>query len=241
MGWLDIHKRRLGVSHENTGTKDEYINDTIIYLEDTFSQSPSYRLVNIDGIEHGVRIINDREYQTANEFEQNLVLLKPRTVIERGSYMSYFNKDTNKEETWLIVFYHYHEIYPKAYARYCTKKLNYSNGKTYPCVVTNKISSSAFIEENTEMVLPKDSLAVYVKATDETMKTIEGDRFVIDGLSYEVQSINISMNTEDSIGVVEMAIKKVPSKHDELEEIIKDNNVVDNTTTDKDEKNEWEW
>lgn len=238
MGWLDIHKDRLGISHDNLGTKDEYTDDTIIYIQDTFSQSPSYRIVNIDGEEHGVRIINDRKYQTANEFEQNLVLLKPKTVIERGAYMSYFNEDTKKEETWLIVFYHYHKIYPKAYARYCTKHLDYANGISLPCVVTNKISSSAFIQENTEMTLPKDSLAVYVKATEDTMKTIEGDRFVIDGLSYEVQSINISMNTENGVGVVEMAIKKVPANHDEIEEVEKD----EETDTDTDNKdNGWDW
>lgn len=234
MGWLDIHKGRMDISNDNIGSKDEYIQDTEIYLNDTFNQSPSYQIVRIDGIEHGVRIVNNRKYQTANEFEQNLVLLKPNTFIERGSYMTYPNELTKKQETWLIVFYHYHRLYPKAYARYCNKTLNFKNGTSLPCVVSNKISSSAFIQENEQMTLPKDSLAVYVKATKESIETVEGDRFVIDNLAYQVQSINISMNTEDGIGVVEMSIMKVPKKQDEVTEV----EIVDSTTN---KENGWDW
>lgn len=229
MAWLDIHKERMGVSSKN-GHRPDYTDTTIYYMNDVFDQSPSYREIEIDGVTHGVRIINDRMYQTANEFEQNMYLLKPQTVIERGAYATYLNEETNKQETWLIVFYHYHKIYPKAYARYCSKKLDYGNGVSYPCVVTNKISSSALIDENEQMTLPRDSLAVYVKATPETMNTKEGHRFIIDGLAHEVQSINISMCTEDGIGVVEMGIKKVP---------LKDGEYVDNTPPPVD--NEWSW
>lgn len=243
MGWLDIHKDRIGVSDNNSGMRKDYTDDTILYINDVFDQSPSYREIEIDGELHGVRIINDRMYQTANEFEQNMYLLKPFTVINRGAYATYYNEVLQKQETWLIMFYHYHKIYPKAYARCCTKTLNYSNGVSLPCVVQNKISSSAFIEENTTMTLPKDSLAVYVKATEETLNTLEGDRFVIDKLAYEVQSINISMCTEDGIGVVEMAIKKVPLKHDEKEEIGNNdnNNGNGNNSNNPSPDDEWSW
>lgn len=241
MGWLDIHKERIGISDNNSGTRMDYTDDTIRYVNDVFDQSPSYREVEIDGEKHGVRIINDRMYQTANEFEQNMLLLRPLTVIERGAYVTYFNEETKRDETWLIMFYHYHKIYPKAYARYCTKTLDYSNGVSLPCVVTNKISSSALIDENATMTLPKDSLAVYVKATPETLNTVEGDRFIIDKLAYEVQSINISMCTEDGVGIVEMGIKKVPLKHDEKEDFVKPDDTITNPDNGDVDKDDWSW
>lgn len=240
MGWLDIHKDQMNVSGENSGMGKEYTDETIYYINDVFNQSPSYKDVEIDTVPHGVRIINDRMYQTANEFEQNMVLLKPLTVINRGAYMTYLNEQTNKNETWLIMFYHYHKIYPKAYSRYCNKILNYKNGISLPCVVANKISSATNISENITMTLPKDSLAVSVKATPETLSTIEGDRFVIDKLAYEVQSINISMCTEDGIGVVEMAIKKVPINHSEKEDYVETDTEKDKQDSENTEDG-WDW
>lgn len=243
MGWIDVHKRKQGIYDNNGGTRHEYERDTIQYVNTIFDQSPSFRVVNIDGVPTDIRMVNNREYQTANEFEQNLYLFRPETVIERGAYSTYINETTGKEETWLIVFYHYHKIYPKAFARYCTKKLNFKNGHSLPAVVTNKISSSAFIEENKALTLPKDSLAVYVKATPDSMSILEGDRFIIDDISFEVQSINQSMCTEDGIGVVELAIKKVPHRYDEIKE---DNDeipdeITDNDTEQNENNDEWEW
>lgn len=244
LGWTDIHKKKQGTYNNNDGTRYEYERDTIQYVNTIFDQSPSFKVVNIDGVPTDVRMVNNREYQTANEFEQNLYLFRPETVVERGAYSTYINEVTRKEETWLIVFYHYHKIYPKAFARYCTKKLNFKNGNSLPAVVTNKISSSAFIEENKALTLPKDSLAVYVKATSDSMAILEGDRFVIDNMSFEVQSINQSMCTEDGVGVVELAIKKVPQKYNE---IIEDNDTIpDDVETDNTEQAEvsndgWRW
>lgn len=171
------------------------------------------------------------------------MLLRPDTILENGSYVNFINKSTKKNETWLITFYESHILYPKSYVRYCNKILKYKKND-YPCVITSKINLSSDIEENKELVLPKGYLLALVKATEETLQTQEGQRFLIDDNAYEVQTIDTISNIENKIGVVEMNLKQVPKNYEENIETNKKENVdiAEKHTLDNIENNaNWKW
>ena len=104
----------------------------------------------------------------------------------------------------------------------------------YPCAITSNIGISSDMEENKELVLPRGYLLAYVKATEDTLNTKEGQRFLIDNNAYEVQTIDIVSNTENRIGIVQMNLKQVPKNNDEsIENDVEKN--IDNRNKD------WKW
>lgn len=241
MGFLNLHKKRLNIQPCNNRYRNEYEYNTKKFINTHFSQSPLYDIVKIDNKDIEVRIVESKNYKTNTPYEEKVLLLRPNTVVQNGSYVHIIDKNTNKNGVWLLTFYESHILYPKCYIRYCNKSLSYSNNK-YPCVVTTKVSLSSDIEENKIMALPKGHLLVLVQANNETLSTKDGERFLIDGIAYEVQEVNIVSNTENKIGIVEMNLKEVPKNFEE-EIVTNKNKVTQKVHTQNNEvnMNKWEW
>lgn len=200
----------------NDNYRNYYEENTKEYINVSFSQSPLYQIVDVEGTDVETRIVEDKNYKSNSPYEQKLMLLKPNTILKNGSYIKFYNKSTKNYETWLLMFYESNVLYPKCYIRYCNKIIRYEKNE-YHCVVTSNVNLSSNIEENKLLVLPKGYLLVFVKLTEETLKTKEGQRFVIDGNSYEVQTIDIVSNTENKIGILQMNLKKVPKNNEEIQ------------------------
>lgn len=243
MSFLNFHKKKIGINHINDEYRNENVNNTKEYINASFSQSPLYQIVNVEGEEVETRIIDNNNYKDGSPYESKIMLLRPNTILENGSYIYFVNKITKKEEIWLLMFYENNLIYPKSYIRYCNKILKYDE-KSYPCVITSRIETFGQVEENKQIVLPNGYLLVYVKATEDTLQTKEGDRFLIDDNAYEVQTIDITSRTENKIGIVQMNLKRVPKNNDENIET-KKKKEIDNNIEKKEEnlinKERWEW
>lgn len=217
----------------NDDYRNSYEKNSKEYINANFSQSPLYQIVDVEGINVETRIIEDKTYKSNTPYEQKIMLLKPDIILENGSYVRFVNKSTKKNETWLLMFYESNILYPKSYIRYCNKTLKYEK-EEYPCVITSNIGISSDMEENKELVLPRGYLLAYVKATEDTLNTKEGQRFLIDNNAYEVQIIDIVSNTENRIGIVQMNLKQVPKNNDEsIENDVEKN--IDNSNKD------WKW
>lgn len=245
MSFLGFHKRKIGINHINDEFRKGSEYSTKEYINASFSQSPLYKIVNIEGEDVETRIIDDKNYKDGSPYESKVMLLRPNTVLVNGSYIYFKNKTTGKEETWLLMFYESHPIYPKSYIRYCNKTLKYGE-KEYPCVITSRVETFGQINENKQLVLPNGYLLVYLKATADTLNTKENDRFLIDGNAYEVQTIDITSRTENKIGIVQMNLKRVPKNNEENNIISKDEEIdnkieIEEKKITENNRNRWEW
>lgn len=235
MNYLNFHKKRVGILGLNENYRNSYLNNSKEYINVNFSQSPLYQVVDVEGNLIETRIIKDKKYSSSTPYEQKIMLLRPDVVLNNGCYVALKNEVTKKKEIWLIMFYESDIVTPKVYIRYCNKVLKYEKN-SYPVVITSSVSISSNMEENKELVLPKNYLMAYVKATDETMQTREGQRFVIDNNSYEVQTIDTISNVENNIGIVQMNLKRVPKNQKEKIETEKNNENKDVANTSKEQE-----
>lgn len=216
--YLDLHKKRMKSPGYNSDFRTLQSGATKDFIEVSFSQSPLYKVVNIEGRKYDVRVWEDKINKGVDFFEQKELLFRPDIYVAPGSYVKLENPVTKNIETWLILYYKADEFTPRAYIRKCTKEIEYK-GDIYPCVVTTSVSSSSEIVSNGEVLLPKGHKLVYLKSTQSTMGIQEKERFILDGDVYAVQTIEKTINTEDGIGVIMLTMKQVPQNHKEQLEI----------------------
>lgn len=207
MDWLNSHKAR----HLNAGTniRESYIKQTNSYIDQSFSNAPTYCKVFIDGIETGVRWVQDKAYSISSGYEVKKALLRPNTVVDRGTYV------LKENDTWLTMFYHKSDCYPSIILRYCNRTLKVAD-KTFPCTFESGVGKSQKVDEDKTLVLANDGALIYVSANETTLNIKRLDRFVIDGQAWEVQAIDRTSSVIDGIGIISLAIKNVPLKEDEL-------------------------
>lgn len=245
MSFLNFHKKKLGINYINDEYRNENVDNTKEYVNANFSQSPLYQIVNVEGKEIETRIIDNNNYKDGSPYESKIMLLRPNTILENGSYIYFTNKITKREEIWLLMFYESNLIYPKSYIRYCNKTLKYGEN-IYPCVITSRVDTFGQVNENKQLVLPNGYLLVYIKATEDTLNTKEGMRFLIDDNAYEVQTIDITSRTENKIGIVQMNLKRVPKNNEENNIISKKEEIDSSSDLKKEQNNEinkdnWGW
>ena len=222
ISFLDFHKKINHLQSCNDNYRKNYINNTKNAINQKFSQSPYYQIVIIENEKIEARVVSNKEYTASKGYETKKILFKSDYITNKGNYVEINNQQTQEQEIWLIMFFEKDIMQPKAYIEKCNKKIKCNNVE-YPCVITSNISLTTNVEENKNLVLPKNYLQCYVKATKDTLNIVENDRFIIDNNAYEVQNIDTISNVENEIGIVEMNLKKVPISNDEKNEIQNNN------------------
>lgn len=243
ISYLDFHRKRLCPNGYETCEQEDIVNSSREYIEDVFSDSPLYQIVNIENKEYRVRIWSDKIQKNNHFYEQKQLLFKPNVYIENGSYVILKDWVTKKCETWLVLYFESDILTPKAHIRKCTKVIEYK-GIKYPIVIDTTISSSMEVEKNSEIVLPKGHLLIYIKSNKDTMNIKENTRFLIDNDAYSVQTIENSINTENGVGIVILTVKKVPKTELEQKEVgteITENIIIDDNTIIKKDDLWGEW
>jgi hypothetical protein len=137
---------------------DAYTRNTEQFIEQSFAESPNYKVIQIDGVDVEVRVLDEKS--TSNSvsllsFAKSL-LFKPGATIKRGSYA------VIDSDNWLIVDVE-KSLLPKAKILLCNTTFNIQTGtdeviagfdaldrpiinKTpiytqYPCAVDNNIQN----------------------------------------------------------------------------------------------------
>lgn len=210
MSWLDIHRKRL--ANEGASIREGYSIQTANLINAKFDYSPTFIQVLIDGEEYDARFVTEKAYSASSGIEIKKLIFRPYTRIPRGKYVQVDGR------MWLIIYFDDNDMYPKAQIRFCNNVLKFKNGNEYPCILDNKIQSSSKVDEETYVNLPSDRMKVTVAYNEDTKNIKELDRFVFNGLAWEVQGFDRIVNVYDEEGIIEFAVKKVPLKEDEKEE-----------------------
>ena len=216
---MSFESYRNRVLSSGNNIRENMLDNSIQFVENSFEDSPSYRVVKVNGVDMGVRFIRDREYSVMNEFMIYKVMFRPSSNIDRGDIIK-FNNSKGLEETWLAVYRTDHDLFPYVHVRRCNNKLSFEVGNEiveHPVVIDNKLQRYQEIEEKELINLPDDSLSVAITYNDESNGIKLRDRFVVKDMTWEVQVVDKITNVFDGVGIVNMIIRKAASAVEEPE------------------------
>ena len=140
MSWLDEYKTRLQ-ANSATNAGDYFSNATKINNISLFKGSPTYRLIQVDGVSTDVRVIQGKD-------EENVELLfLPDTSMTRGKTAEIDGL------YWLLINVIGTDVFPKAKAKLCNS--------TFPLINTTKVlvgyddfGKPAYTEADTVTYIP---------------------------------------------------------------------------------------
>jgi hypothetical protein len=194
---LTKYKKRLGA----TSMSEAYVNDTIAIINADFTNAPSYRQIQLNGVDE------DCTFNLTKESNKREILLRPRTIIKKGMYVQLESND------YIVTECVPNEIYPKAEIVLCNNTLRWRDTlnvlKQYSCII--KGDSISINNDNTgDKRLVIDSIAelkVIVPYNDDT-KTIEPtQRFVFDGNAFDVTGIDRMTDVFKDEGLIILTVK----------------------------------
>ena len=208
MAWLDMHRRKQG-----SDMKSALAITNVNFANRNFNDSLSHIKVQIEDEYYDARFIIKREYNTSSKVETEMLIFRPFTEVFRGQLAEF------RKHKWLIFFVDTGELAPKVYIRMCNKTLKFDNGNQYDCVVDTNIREYQSIKDLNRLNLMSDIMKVMVASNDDTWEIRETDRFIFDGMAWEVQGVDKVAYTTNKSGIVEFVVKKVPLSLEEKDEI----------------------
>jgi hypothetical protein len=214
MAYLDKYKNRLGRNGNNVGEK--YANNTIAFIEATFSDSPTFRILEVvstefpETVEMDARVVEVERMGTLRQ-----VLFRPYQGLNIGSYVKFDNS------TWLV-FDQWGEKDGMKYVALvekCNRTLKWKSKdgviNDINCIASQSpLGSKASQGKNDiewnkyDVSLPLGQLYVFVEK-NRTSDTIQmNQRFIFGKNVYEVFGIDdISFVDNNGHGIIQLMVK----------------------------------
>jgi hypothetical protein len=211
---LDKYKRRLGRNGNDVG--EALKNNTIAFIESTFSASPTYRVMEVvsfndpDITEMDARVVEIERLGTLRE-----VILRPSANLEVGTYVRFDG------DTWLL-FDKYGGTGAtniKLLAIKCNRTIKWQdkdgNIKEYDCNASaTDLGSKAKQSKNEiewnkyDVRLPLGQLFISMELNPDTKQIGLNDRFIFGRNVYEVTGIDDITNvSRNGYGIVQLTVK----------------------------------
>jgi hypothetical protein len=249
---FEKYKRRM-TRNGNQDVGDAYNNNTIAFIEATFSSSPTFRVLDVVSTEFpNMKKIDARVVEVERLGNLREIYFRPNQGLNLGTYVKFDG------ETWLI-FDVWGSTKTRMYvmAQKCNRTLKWSNYKVYKnadgtvdnskvyefdCIASasplgSKANQSKMeIEYNKyDVELPNAQLYAYVEANAST-RTIRIDQRFIFGINvYEVVGIDDTTAIDkNGFGVLQMTLQvatKQMERDDFTNRIGHNPFAIDNTPT----------
>lgn len=219
MDYLDKYKKRVSQGGQNTA--ESMSNNTMSFIESTFTESPtyedasaiSYRSPNIKKVD--IRVIDIERLGSIKE-----ILFRPsHRGLGVGSYLLF------DEDTW-IIFERYGN--KKSLVQRCNDTIKWKDYDTgqiieLPCVASaSDLGSKAKQGRNElawnkyDVTLPAGQLFCFVELTDKTEKIRINQRFIFGTKVYEVVGYDdvtaVETDGENRYGLLQLTIKITTSQ-----------------------------
>jgi FtsP/CotA-like multicopper oxidase with cupredoxin domain len=200
VGVFDKYRARLQI--QGGSMAQAFFNDTANFINQTFSQSPTYVQINVDGTPMDTRVI-----RTEFPWIKNL-LFRPNTKINIGAVVEVGS------ETWLVSKFEPHPLYPKAEILKCNESLRWKDSNqtfySHPCVQQSLHREVAYTQDALMQTI-KYQIRVFVQLNNDT-KTIKiGQRFILGSTAYIVVGIDDVSNVYDGAGLIEIMLEATQS------------------------------
>jgi hypothetical protein len=187
---MDIHgyRRRL-----TNGSKN-FFDNTKVFINENFTQSPFYQLIYLNDMEIGA-IVNDEKSVT-----EKTILLRPNEKIDKGEVIEY------DQQLWLVMDFNHDEMYPTLKVRFCNQKLkSITDGSEIPVVAIGKRTD--FDEDEEYLIVTTNEITVY--ASYQQAKHIElAEKFTMNARPYEVIGIDDVTEVYENKGIIKFTFDK---------------------------------
>ena len=213
--WSKNYKNRLGAF--GSKESDSFKNVTKNFINNTFSNSPSYTTAIFDdaGLDNqsnpipiDVRLISEKESDIKKLLFKPQVTKKPGNIAQIGS------------DYWILLDFdvRLNDIYPEAIVgksneilKWIDKDLDGNNNqvtRTYRCFVTTRRELRDFdIEEKRYINLPNGQINVFVQYNANTSELIEGQRFILGSKVYKIIGIDDITKVIGSVGLLQFLME----------------------------------
>lgn len=197
MSYFDRYKERIKANGNTVA--DVYANNTDQLVNEVFSNSPNYKVINLAGVLTETRVLDGD-----TSFKKTLVV-KPGTVIRRGSYAIV------NGQNWLVFDYQIGSLFPKADIRICNGMLTIQTGVTktvtstdslgrpitkdtptytsWYCVIDGRTNPTSDLNEPINM--PDNTILLTIPYTDNQYVAINTE-FDLWGSRYKIANIDKS-------------------------------------------------
>lgn len=197
MSYFDKYKGR-----RSKDSSDTYRSPTKEFVNSSFANSPTYKVILIDGKETGVRVLEGKD----SSYKKLLFL--PDTKLDVGLLVNIDSK------LWLITDFVDTEIIPKAMLQYCNNTLRLDE-EDIPCIISRSDLVKFDVEENrNEINILQGAVYVFAQLNDASKKIAIGRRFVLGLQAYKVVGIDDLTYSKNGIGLIRYSMKLV-SKSEE--------------------------
>jgi hypothetical protein len=211
---INKYKRRLSRNGDNVG--EVYANNTIAFIEATFSASPTFRVLEVFSAEFPeIKQIDARVVEVERMGTLRQVLFRPNQGLNIGTYVKFDNETwlvfdkwgstestkikvmvekTNRTLKWKDVDGEIQDVNCIAMATPLGSKSN--QGK-------NDIEWNKF-----DVRLPIGQLFVYLELNEVTKTIKMNQRFIFGSIAYEVFGIDDITNVDkNGFGIIQLTIK----------------------------------
>lgn len=218
MGDYSKYRDRLSRNGQNVG--EVYENNTNLFIESKFSQSPTFRILDVNSYENPtITVMDARVIKVERLGSLREILFRPSSNgLNVGAYVSF------DDETWLI-FDKYDKR--KVLAEKCNRTLKWKdmNGilLEFDCIASSMDLGSKAKQAKNEIEwnkfdvrLPVGQLFVFIEARDETKSIGLNHRFIFGKKVYEVVGIDdTTMVDKNGFGIIQFVIKVTTIKEED--------------------------
>lgn len=181
MTYFDRYKKRLGAL--GPSESDSLLNNSINFINREFKNSPSYKLVKINGVDTDVRFLLDEVDSNKCQF-----IFRPGQGYGIGTYI------VDGTDTWIAVEEFDHKLSPGVTAYKCNSELKWQVGTTifsYPCyVVSNSFNTRFDGRYDIYVYTPTGEVSILVQSNQDTKSIKLSQRFILGSQPFLITGID---------------------------------------------------
>lgn len=207
-----------------------YENNTIAYIESTFADSPTFRVLKVNSTEFpNIQEIDARVVEVERMGSLREILFRPKQYLNIGTYVEFDNRTWIVSDAWGDT-----SFTSKVLIQRCNQKLKFAISEDWAddglvddskifetyCVSSQSPLGSKATQGKADIgfnqysvMLPTGQLFVYLEKNSAT-ETIKLNKRLIFGSSvYEVYGVDdTSLTNENGFGIIQLTIKLTTSR-----------------------------
>jgi hypothetical protein len=210
---FDKYKNRLNRTGDNVG--EAYKNNTIAFIEATFSSSPTYRVMEVLSTEFpNIKKMEARIVDVERLGNLREILFKPNDGLNVGSYVKF------DDETWLITDkWGSRATLVSMLAQKCNRKLQWidESGKlqAIDCIVSASLLGSKGNQikwdisyDKFDVRLPIGQTYVFLERNEITKTIRMNQRFILSSFPFEVYGVDDNTYVDkNGFGITQLTLK----------------------------------
>lgn len=189
------------MSRQGNSESDAIVNSTFELANKEFSNSPTFNVVKVNGIETDSRILDGKTGSIKK------MLLRPRSIVNVGDYVHY------NSMFWLVFDFNGKEISPKATIQACNEVMKWKdvNGNIieYPTLATATRNTKFDItSDRMQVEMLQAGIYAYLPYNEITREIRTSQRFIFGDRVYEISGTDdLTMLDNNRVGLIQFSCK----------------------------------